>query len=378
MELRQYKNSGEQVSLLGFGTMRLPLLDDQPEHIDTEQAQGLIDYALAHGVNYFDTAYPYHNGQSERFIGLALSQYPRDRFYLASKLPIWKIRTPADADRIFEEQLQKCRVEYFDYYLLHSLSAYSWETVEKLRLYERMLARKEQGQIRHLGFSFHDKLDLFQKIVPAHPWDFAQIQLNYVDWEFQNAGEAYRILTERNIPVIVMEPVRGGALATLSESAAAIFRQADPQASTASWAIRYAASLPNVLTVLSGMSNLAQVVDNVKTLSPFKALTPGEYDTIARALAAYRANATIPCTACGYCMDCPSGVDIPKVFAAYNQYCLQHADFVFSMDYSLLDEEKQAHHCTACNQCVERCPQGIAIPGWMAKIADYAKSLPAE
>jgi predicted aldo/keto reductase-like oxidoreductase len=251
-------------------------------------------------------------------------------------------------------------------------------------VYEQLLEKKEAGLVRHLGFSFHDRPELLQKIVDGREFDFAQIQLNYLDWELQDAKGQYEILAGKDIPVTVMEPVRGGALATLCPESARIFKEADPAASPASWALRYAASLPAVQTVLSGMTTMEQLKDNIATMSPFKPLTDAERTVIDAALAAYRKAAVVPCTNCRYCMDCPAGVEIPKVLAVYNNreraLAEKHpwADLVFRMEYDMFREEEQAKNCVSCGQCKERCPQRIDIPHWMEKTAKLHDALKAE
>jgi predicted aldo/keto reductase-like oxidoreductase len=371
MEKRSLKNG--ELSLLGFGLMRLPRREETRE-IDSPRAEEMVEYALSQGVNYFDTAYLYHEGQSENFAGQVLSRHDRSSFNLATKMPLMAIKTEADVERIFNEQRKKCRTEYFDFYLLHNINEAYLPIAESCRVYEQLKEKQRQGLIRYLGFSFHDRPELLRHVVQTYDWDFAQIQLNYLDWELQNAGEQYKILTEHDIPVNVMEPVRGGTLAKLCDEAIRIFTEADPNASAASWAIRYAASLPFVQVVLSGMTTLEQVKDNIRTMSPFKSLSPEEYQVIEKALAAYRGAAPVPCTSCRYCMDCPAGVEIPKTLAVYNNYQTaltnKHpmANFIFNMEYHLLGEDRQASRCVACKQCVERCPQHIDIPHWMEVI----------
>lgn len=372
MEKRFFPRIGKGVSLLGFGCMRLPLLEPLKQDIDYPLAEAMIDKAVAMGVNYFDTAWPYHGEKSEAFIGHALRKYPRGSVYLANKLPIWLAQSPEDVDRLFREQLERCQVSYFDFYLVHALDHERYHDIhERHGVYGALHRKKEQGLIKHLGFSFHATADLLQTIVTDHQWDFAQIQLNYVDWDMCDAKNQYRILAERNIPVVVMEPVRGGALATLNDKAVGILKTADPDASVASWAIRYAASLPGVMTVLSGMSTMEQVEDNLKTTAGFRPLTKNEYAVIEKAAAAYRESGAIPCTACRYCMDCPSGVDIPRVFAVYNHYRVNNHRVQFNNNYKALREEERAHNCTACNACVEQCPQKIDIPDRMRMIAEF-------
>jgi predicted aldo/keto reductase-like oxidoreductase len=349
--------------------MRLPLRDGNDSgDIDVEQANAMLDMAFEGGVNYFDTAYPYHKGESETFLGSALSRRPRDSFNLATKLPVWLVESGGDVDRLFAEQLEKCRVEYFDYYLVHSLNEARLETVRRYDVYERLRQKQEQGQIRRLGCSFHDRPELLEKVVGSYGWDFVQIQFNYLDWELQDARGQYLLLKKRGIPLVVMEPVRGGMLARLSEGSVRILKEAGPDASPASWALRYAASFPEVLTVLSGMSDMSQMKENIDTFSGFRPLSPYETEVLGSALSAFRASSTIPCTACSYCMDCPAGVDIPKVLATYNNYCVKEQGPAFRLEYAVLGESRQACNCVSCGQCVTRCPQKIDIPGWMARV----------
>jgi predicted aldo/keto reductase-like oxidoreductase len=372
MEKRAYKDSKEKISLLGFGCMRLPLLKEGGPEIDAKAAEAMIDYALGHGVNYFDTAHPYHAGLSEPFVGEALSKYPRDSFNLATKMPTWLIESQADVHDIFAGQLKKCLVEYFDYYLVHNIGADTLRKVEEHDIYGILREKKREGKIRRLGFSFHAAPEILQKAVDGYEWDFAQIQLNYLDWELQDAKRQYEILAAKGIPTVVMEPVRGGALAKLCPQALDVLRAADPGASAASWALRYAASLPNVLTVLSGMSNLEQVKDNVATMENFKLLASEDYAVIEKALFAYRLSGTIPCTACGYCMDCPFGVNIPKVFAIYNNYRTTNSDMLFMLEYRVLGDSGQAANCKKCGKCQPLCPQGIEIAQWLDTINQAA------
>lgn len=374
MYKRTYKDTADAISILGYGNMRLPRLDPEKQDIDFPAAEALIDYAYAHGVNYYDTAYVYHDQQSEGFVGKALSKYPRESYYIATKLPGWFVKTMDDVDRMFNEQLQRLQTDYIDFYLCHSLSENGYKIYQELDIYGYLKKKKEQGIIRHLGFSFHDKPAVLEKIVDDHEWDFVQIQLNYLDWEMQDAKRQYEILAERGIPCIVMEPVRGGTLARLCEKSAAVLKAAAPDASLASWAIRYAASLPNVLTVLSGMSTMEQVVDNVKTTEDFKPLSQSEQETLSLALDTFRSNNLQPCTGCRYCMDCPSGVDIPLMFTLYNQYKLNNRKGDFLKRYEEAGD-KQAKNCVQCGQCATHCPQSIGIPDRMQEIAALAEEL---
>lgn len=375
MEMRQYRDTDVKVSLLGMGCMRLPKVDPEKEDIDYKKAQEIIDYAYANGVNYFDTAYGYHGGQSELFVGQALKKYPRESFFLASKMPIWCVKEKGDVERIFNEQLQRCQTEYFDFYLFHSQNAANFQKCQEFGVYEFLSQMKAEGKIRRLGFSFHDTPEVLRHICDTYPWDFAQIQLNYLDWEMQDAKTQYQILNDREIPVIVMEPVRGGVLASPCEAADILFREERPDKSVASWAIRFAASLPGVLTVLSGMSNMEQVRDNVDTMTRFEPLTDREREVIDEALEAYRKKDTVPCTGCRYCMDCPFGVDIPKMFSLYNHYVLDRDGEDYLEAYEAQPESQRADQCQACGACMEKCPQHIRIPDQMVTIRETVEKI---
>lgn len=375
MEMRQYRDTDVKVSLLGMGCMRLPKVDPEKEDIDYEKAQEIIDYAYANGVNYFDTAYGYHGGQSELFVGQALKKYPRESFFLASKMPIWCVKEKGDVERIFNEQLQRCQTDYFDFYLFHSQNAANFQKCQEFGVYEFLSQMKAEGKIRRLGFSFHDTPEVLRHICDTYPWDFAQIQLNYLDWEMQDAKTQYQILNDREIPVIVMEPVRGGALASPCEAADILFREERPDKSVASWAIRFAASLPGVLTVLSGMSNMEQVRDNVDTMTRFEPLTDREREVIDEALEAYRKKDTVPCTGCRYCMDCPFGVDIPKMFSLYNHYVLDRDGEDYLEACEAQPESERADQCQACGACMEKCPQHIRIPDQMVTIRETVEKI---
>ena len=348
--------------------MRLPFVDIKSK-IDYPKAQAMIDRAYRAGVNYFDSAYVYHDKMSDVFAGDTLSKYPRDSYYLATKMPTWDLARPKeDVPGIFEEQLKKCKVDYFDFYLAHCLNK---ERIPLLRdgIYEYLCKMKEQGKIRRLGFSFHDHLDVLKELLKDYKWDFVQIQLNYVDWDTSDAKSLYNTLTEHKVPVVVMEPVKGGSLANPGEKALDILKKAEPQASAATWALRFAASLPNVMTVLSGMSEPEQVEDNLKAFENFKPLDDAERKVLSEAAAAFRAFGNIPCTGCNYCMDCPSGVNIPRLLAQYNHYLVSKiSKFAYHNQYRTLNEPEQAHNCTGCQRCETLCPQKINIHTYMEAI----------
>lgn len=361
---------------LGFGCLRLPHHGDDASDVDVEQMKEMVDLFLERGFRYFDTAYSYLDYKSELFVREALARrHPRDAFVLTTKLPCLELTPDDDAQKLegmVEEQLQKCGVDYFDFYLIHSLNAERFELVQKHHMFEHLCELKARGKIRHIGFSFHDKPDVLERILAAHDWEFAQIQLNYLDWELQDAKRQYELIEQKGIQCTIMEPVRGGMLATLTPEAVDCFKQANPSVSTASWAIRYAASLPNVLTVLSGMTNFDHVTDNVATMEAFRPLSQQEREVIDNALAAYRKAVTIPCTGCRYCMDCPAGVSIPEVFAAYNRYATSKSRSMFEELYHALDAGQRADNCIACGTCLPKCPQHIEIPKHMKQIAELA------
>lgn len=362
-------DNNKQPFLLGFGCMRFPLKSGNYADIDEEKVFDMIDYAMKHGVNYYDTAAPYHQGESENTLGRALSRYPRSSYFLADKMSIWMLNSQAEMETFFAEQLRKCRTEYFDYYLVHSITEANFGKIEDLKCFEFLAQKKKAGKIRNLGFSFHDSPAVLEKVLAAHNWDFAQIQLNYLDWELQDARKQYDILVKNNLPVIVMEPLRGGKLVSLCKESIDIFKKADENAGMASWALRYAASLSGILTVLSGMSAMEQVKENVKTMKDFKPLTREEYGVIEKALAAYREAAPVPCSDCKYCMPCPFRVDIPRNFDIYNSYLNDGKNTArLMMHYNGLPKAAGAENCTSCGKCKSSCPQHIDIPKLMAKI----------
>lgn len=370
---RRFKD--EEISLLGLGCMRFPTIKEGSEEIDEEKALEVVDYAYQHGVNYFDTAHGYHGGLSEPFMGKALKRYPRESFYLATKMPPWNLKTPQDVQNIFESQLRLCQVDYFDFYLFHAQNKEMFKRCVDLDVYGYLQKMREEGKIRFLGFSFHDTPEVLEQILDTYPWDFVQIQLNYLDWELQDARGQYELLTQRGIPTIIMEPVRGGALANLGEQANDVLKQAAPGRSVASWAIRYAAQLSNVMTVLSGMSNLEQLSDNINTLSPLSPLTGTEQKALETALDLYRKKDMVPCTGCRYCMDCSFGVDIPKLFQIYNRYVFSKNADQFKEELKGCMETELPQSCQKCGACMEHCPQHIDIPGTLQKMREMMEKL---
>ena len=373
---RRYKGTGLTLPLLGFGMMRLPRLKRQGPEIDTAETERMFRRALEAGVNYFDTAYFYHSGLSEKCVAAVLGKFPRDSFYLADKMPVRALRKAEDVERIWNEQLAKCKVDYFDFYLLHNLNRDRWEDVKKFKVWEFLRERQKEGKIRKLGFSFHDEPEVLETIAAAHDWDFAQIQLNYLDWTLYRSKEQYEILTKRGIPVVVMEPLRGGALANLNDEATKVFKAADPNASPASWAFRFAGSLPNVICILSGMTKMEHLEENIRTFTDFKALDDRERAVIESALAAYRKTGAIPCTACRYCTPCPVGVAIPRIFGLYNHAKTTGNYMQFRMIYDKMPEDERASACVQCGACLKKCPQKINIPAELEKIEAEMKRRP--
>ena len=365
------------LSLLGFGTMRLPVLEGGV--IDEKQVHEMVDYAMAHGVNYYDTAYPYHNGESEVVVGRALSRYPRECFYLADKFPGHQIMEKYDPAAVFEDQLSKCGVDYFDFYLLHNVYENSIHTYmdPKWGILEYFKEQKRLGRIKHLVFSCHGNPETLKTFLDycGDDMEFCQIQLNYLDWTLQQAKEKYELLTARGIPVWVMEPVRGGKLANLPAEDAMRLKERRPEESVAAWGFRFLQGLPNVTMVLSGMSNMAQMVDNIQTFETQKALTKEEEALVLEL--AEKLKDAIPCTACRYCCDgCPAGLDIPTLLGFYNDIRFSPTLTVI-MRVESLPEERRADACIGCGKCAKICPQSIEIPNHMKAFAETLKKLPS-
>ena len=368
----------KQLSLLGFGTMRLPMLSDGS--IDEPQVKEMTRYAIEHGVNYFDTAYPYHNSESERVIGRILRDYPRDSFYLATKYPGHQILSngyhPAD---IFEEQLEKCGVDYFDFYLLHNVYEKSIETYLDPRwgIIDYFKEQKRLGRIKHLGFSSHAKTKGLQEFLEAcgEDMEFCQIQLNYLDWTLQDAKGKCELLAKYNIPIWVMEPVRGGKLAKLDETNEATLKALRPDESIPAWGFRFLQGLPNVQMILSGMSNMEQMKDNVKTFTEQKPLSDAETKLLLDIAEGMKDS--IPCTACRYCCDgCPMGLDIPTLLSTYNEVrLLPTINAVMHIEF--MDENKKPSACIRCGKCTRICPQNIDVPTALEDLTERIKKLPS-
>ena len=354
----------EKMPKLGFGLMRLPQNEGE---IDIPAVCSMVDAYMKAGLNYFDTAYVYHGGKSEVAMKEALvKRYPRDSFFTATKLPIWEMKTKEDRDRIFEEQRERAGVEYFDFYLLHSVEDSNIARYEELDCFSWGVQKREEGQIRHFGFSFHGSPQLLERVLDAHPEvEFVQIQLNYLDWEnpVVRSGELYEILHKRNIPMIIMEPVKGGTLASLRPEMEEKLKNARPEASIASWAMRFVGSLPGVMTILSGMTTQEQMEDNLATFGNFEPLSEQEQTLIREVREAVFAIPQIGCTSCRYCVDgCPQSIAIPDVFRAVNTRRIYGDEFRPKAFYNgLLSEHGRASDCIACGQCEGVCPQHLPI-----------------
>lgn len=373
MQFKDYKD-GIKLSRLGMGNMRLPVQGEDPNSpIDYEKAKAIIDECIRSGINYFDTAYIYHGGESERFVGKALAEYPRDSFYVADK---FNIEANPDYKAQFPEQLEKLNMEYIDFYLLHGIGDHSVDKFLTCGCIDYFDGMKKEEKLRYLGFSFHGSPDTLRRLLPAYKWDFVQIQLNYYDWVFGTAKEQYEILTEAGIPVVVMEPVHGGMLAKLNEKTAAKLQAADPERSLASWAMRWVMGLDNVQVVLSGMGDLEQLADNVATFSEAKLLTEEERALVEQVAVDYRTDVSVPCTACRYCVtDCPMGLEIPRLLASYNEAKIGGPWRLQQL--MGLPEEKRPAACIACGSCTGHCPQSIDVPKYMTEMAETIRKFTA-
>ena len=357
---RKMEKLGVETSLLGFGCMRLPLNPDRT--VNEAESFHMFDLAYHAGVNYFDTAYDYLDGESERITGRALKRYPRDSFFLATKLPMYRITSLEQAKAIFADQLQKLQVDSVDFYLLHTLNRTLFDRAVSLGIVDYCQELKAQGKIRFLGFSFHDGYASFERILNARDWDFCQIQYNYRDEQFQAGTRGYALAAQKGVPVIVMEPVRGGSLAGMPPEVSAPFRAVTPGASDASFALRWVADHPGVKVILSGMSTPEQMEDNLRTFEKDWPLTPAENAAIADVSRRLDSRIKIACTGCRYCMPCPAGVDIPSCFEGWNAYGMYgpgpNLDYFW---HSALPEAAKPDHCVQCRQCESKCPQGLPI-----------------
>lgn len=367
MEMRKLDKLGIETSLLGFGCMRFPTTQDGK--IDEARAEQMLDRAIAAGVNYIDTAYPYHNGESEPFVGKVLKKYDRDSFFLATKLPLWSLKSLEDAKRIFEDQLNRLQTDHIDFYLLHAVGKERWDSVKPMGVIEYLEQMQKEGKIRYLGFSFHDDYEVFEEIIKYRAWDFCQIQYNYMDTEEQAGDKGYALAESLGVPLVIMEPIKGGSLANFSEDINEKFRSVNPEASIASWALRWVGSHPGVKVILSGMSTEEQVEDNLKTFDNFVPLTEAEQAAVEEIVKELRSRVQNGCTGCRYCMPCPAGVNIPGNFAAWNRYHIYGTyDHVKRAWENEIKESEKAKNCIKCGKCEKACPQKLSIRADLEKV----------
>lgn len=369
---------GKRLSMLGFGCMRLPVKNGVYADIDEQAAAEMIELAMRNGVNYYDTAWGYHDGNSETVMGRILSKYPRESFYLASKFPGYDLANLDKVEEIFKKQLKKCGVEYFDFYLFHNVCELNIDGYldEKHGIFDYLIAQKRNGRIKHLGFSAHGDIDVLTRFLDKYGdhMEFGQLQINYLDWEFQNAKQKAELLSNRGIPVWVMEPLRGGRLAKLDPEHETQLKKLRPKEGIPAWAFRFLQSLPQVSVILSGMSDLAQVTDNLNTFKDDKPLTDVEMRTLLHIADEMTGKTKLPCTACKYCTShCPQQLDIPELIKLYNEHRFTGGGFIAPMALSAYAEEKKPSACIGCKSCEKVCPQGIKISEMMTDFTTRLK-----
>lgn len=368
MQYRKFGKLDWKVSALGFGCMRLPTIGGENANIDEPEATRMVYYAIDHGVNYLDTAYPYHGENSERFLGRALQGGYREKIRLATKLPCWKVEAAEDFDKLLDEQLEKLQTEQIDFYLFHALNGERWHRVRDLGVLERAEGAIADGRIGHLGFSFHDEYAVFQEIVDAYDWTFCQIQYNYMDIENQAGAKGLKYAVSKGLAVVIMEPLLGGRLVAPPQPIQARWDSAPRKRTPADWALQWLWNQPEVSVVLSGMTAMEHVVENVASaeVSAVNTLTEAELALIDRVRERYKELCPIPCTKCGYCMPCPNGVDIPRNFSVYNEGVMYDKPDRARDGYNnWMPEEARASACIQCRECEDKCPQSIPISEWM-------------
>lgn len=366
-----------ELSALGMGAMRLPVIDGDDHHIDEEATKEMVAYAMKKGINYYDTAWGYHGGKSETVMGEVLKDYPRDSFYLATKFPGYDLSNMTKVEEIFEKQLEKCQVEYFDFYLFHNVCEMNIAAYldKNYGIFDYLWKQKEAGKIKHLGFSAHGDLATMKLFLEAYgdKMEFCQIQLNYLDYLFQDAKAKIDLLNEYDIPVWVMEPLRGGRLANLQEEYTKQLERLRPEETVPAWAFRFLQSIDSVTMVLSGMSNFEQLKENIKTFEEEKPLNEKEWNTLLSISSQMLEKKTLPCTACHYCTShCPMGLDIPALLSLYNEHCFTEGGFIAPMALSALPDDKKPSACIGCRSCEAVCPQQIKISEVMS---DFTKKL---
>ncbi len=366
------------IPLIAFGCMRLPVRDNK---IDMVELDKMVEYAMAHGANYFDTAYMYVDGKSENAIGEILKQYPRESFYLADKCPAYLVNSPEDVAKLCDEQLKKCQVKYFDNYMVHNINKNTLPNYRDNDMYGELVKLKKSGKIKHLGFSFHGDPAMLKEVINEHKWDFCQLQMNYLDWEVINADELYEIADKAGVPVIVMEPLRGGALCNLPEKAVIKLKEECPADTQASFGLRWVSSKKRVFTILSGMSNFQQMKENVDTFVNYREFSEKE-ETLAKEISKIiQSQGAINCTACKYCLEvCPRGINIPAIFGLYNLYKSSNQpskSFMFLYNYNALEDSTKADKCIDCKLCNKNCPQGLDIPKLLKEVLAEIKKVDA-
>lgn len=367
-----------KLSALGMGAMRLPTIGGDDSRIDEAASEKMVAYAMEKGINYYDTAWGYHGGQSELVMGKLLNKYPRESYYLATKFPGYDLSNMDKVETIFEKQLEKCGVSYFDFYLFHNVCEMNIDAYldEKYGIFEYLMKQKENGRIRHLGFSAHGSCEVMKRFLDAYGehMEFCQIQMNYLDWTFQNAKGKVELLREHHIPVWVMEPVRGGKLAALPEEYAAKLKALRPEEGIPAWAFRFLQSMEDVVVTLSGMSSFEQMEENIHTYEENKPLNTEEMDCLLGIANEMLGKKTLPCTACRYCIShCPQGLDIPGLLALYNEHCFTDGGFIAPMALSAIEKEKQPSACVGCRSCEAVCPQQIKISEAMTDFVEKTK-----
>ena len=366
---------GLKLSALGMGAMRLPVIDGDDSRIDEAAAKEMVGWAMEHGINYYDTAWGYHDGKSETVMGNLLAEYPRESFYLATKFPGYDLSNMDKVEEIFEEQLKKCKVEYFDFYLFHNVCEMNIDAYldRSHGIYEYLMKQKEAGRIRHLGFSAHGSREVIERFLEAYGKDmeFCQLQINYLDWNFQDAKGKVELLKQHNIPVWVMEPLRGGRLASLAETEEAKLKTLRPDETVPAWAFRFLQSIPEVTMILSGMSNLEQLKQNIRTFEKDSPLNDQEMETLLTIADGMVKKKFLPCTACHYCVShCPQELNIPELLSLYNEHCFTEGGFIAPMALAAYPQEKLPSACIGCRSCEAVCPQQIKISEAMSDFAE--------
>ena len=374
MLYRKFGKTGLDVSILGFGCMRLPLIEGTDGDVDIEESIRMIRYGIDNGINYIDTAWPYHKGESEIITGKALADGYRERVYLATKMPSWLVQSREDMDTYLDKQLHKLGTDYIDFYLLHTLNTKYWEGLKNNDVFDFIAGAKASGRIRHIGFSFHDELPLFRDIIDSYDWDFCQIQYNFMDIEYQAGREGLDYAADKGMGIVIMEPLRGGSMTrNIPDSIMDIWKSSDDVSTPVDTALRFIWDHPGVSTVLSGMSEMSHVVSNIKSAEKGTAgnLSEIEHSVLDKVRTAYRERLIANCTNCRYCMPCPSGVDIPVCLSYLNNPSMYGTMQPFQTSYNMyFDPKKKATNCIECGQCEEACPQNIAIMDCLKQLTE--------